>query len=466
MRVGISSFGSWMIGVGSIIGSIAWLIHGPMIARAGTLASALAWIAAGLLTLPLALILMELASMFPTAGGPYVYKYYALKRLAPKAGELLGFLTGWLFWIDLLVGLACMSNGLTNLLSSSIWGSPTASPLWFGPVIILSLFGCTTLLNLMQVQSASRLNNVFTLLKFAMALSFGALVLFSPSASMTHVLQSASPTGNTNLFKNIASVIMLALSGYAGLEISGCTSSETTNAKKSVPAAMLITLLAIIAIYLGMCVAVGAAMPYVLNSTGTSMIVAGTNVQANCPALASYLGGPVWGTIFTACVVASIVGSGFGCLLASARLSYSMAKTGLFPAQFGELDAQTKVPKYALLFQFWCLCILGIGSNVLARTGVLPDAYTFLAETFGFIYAFIALLYGFSAVSLRYTDPYLVRTYRVGKQGNGLIWILASLTILVWGYAAFGCVQWPHQVAGGLILLAGIPIYGYYRWRR
>jgi hypothetical protein len=97
---------------------------------------------------------------------------------------------------------------------------------------------------------------------------------------------------------------------------------------------------------------------------------------------------------------------------------------------------------------------------------VLPDAYTFLAETFGFVYAFVALLYGFSAVSLRYTDPHLVRTFRVGRQGNGLMWILASLTILVWGYAAFGCVQWPHQVAGALILLAGIPIYEYYGRRR
>ncbi len=416
--------------------------------------------------MPLALILMELASMFPTAGGPYVYKYYALKRLAPKAGELVGFLTGWLFWIDLLVALACMSNGLVNLLSSSIWGSANASPLWFGPAIILALFGCITLLNLMQVQSASRLNNIFTLLKFAMALSFGALVLFSHSSSITHVLQTSSPTGSTNLFKNVGSVIMLALAGYAGIEISGCTSSETTSAQKSVPRAMFMTLLAVMFIYVAMCVAVGAAAPYVLNATKATMVVAGTNVQATCPSVAGYLGGPLWGTAFTVCVVASIVGCGFGLLLATARLGYSMAKTGLFPKQFAELDVQTKVPKYALLFQFWCLCIIGIGANLLARSGILPDAYTFLAETFGFMYAFIALLYGISAVSLRYTDPHLERTFRIGKKGNSLIWILASITILVWGYAAFGCVQWPHQLAGALILLTGIPIYAYYRWQR
>ncbi len=114
MHVDISSFAAWMLGVGSIIGSMAWLFHGPMIARAGTLPSVIAWIVAGIFMVPLALILMELASMFPTAGGPYIYKYYALKRLVPGMGELLGFLTGWLFWICIIGGLACMSNGLSQ----------------------------------------------------------------------------------------------------------------------------------------------------------------------------------------------------------------------------------------------------------------------------------------------------------------------------------------------------------------
>src|SRR5262249_18206795 len=149
MQVGISSFASWMLGVGAIIGSMAWLFHGHMIARAGTLASAIAWVAAAIFTVPLALILMELASMFPTAGGPYVLKCYAFKRLIPRTGEMLGFLTGWLFWICILEALACMSNGLVNLLSSTFWGSANASPLWFGPLVILALFGVTTYLNLL-----------------------------------------------------------------------------------------------------------------------------------------------------------------------------------------------------------------------------------------------------------------------------------------------------------------------------
>ncbi len=75
LKVGITAFGAWMVGVGSIIGSMAWLMHGPMLARAGTLPCILAWTIAAIATIPLAMILMELSSMFPDAGGPYVYKY-------------------------------------------------------------------------------------------------------------------------------------------------------------------------------------------------------------------------------------------------------------------------------------------------------------------------------------------------------------------------------------------------------
>lgn len=470
MQVGFSSFASIMLGIGSIIGSMAWLFHGPMIARAGTLASAIAWIIAALCTLPLCLIVMELASMFPAAGGPYVYKYYALKRLNPNLGELFGFLTGWLFWVGWIVALACMSNGLVNMLSSSIWGSAHTSPIWFGPVIIVALFGFNTVANFQSVDKSAGINNLFSLLKFAMAIAFIALVFFSPSSSIPRVFAIASPSGTTDIIKNVLSVIMFALSGYAGLEMTGCTSSETKNPQKTVPLAMILTLVAVATFYTSMSVSISAAAPYVMTANKSNMIIAGTHaagsdILATCPAVAGYLGGQIWGIVFTACVVASIVGCGFGNLLGLSRVGYSMAKTGLFPVQFAELDEHTKVPKYSLIFQFWCLCIIGIGANLLSASGVFPDAYTFLAETFGVIYAFVAMLYGVCAIILRYTDPLMPRPFRVGKQGNMLLWYLAIFTTAVWGYASFGCTSISNQLAALLIFLAGIPIYSFYRLR-
>lgn len=466
LRVGISAFGAWMLGIGSIIGSMAWLIHSPMLARAGSVATMTAWLIAGLMSVPLALILMELSSMFPAAGGPYVYKYYALKRLIPGSGELFGFLTGWLFWIAIIVGLACMSNGLVNMLSSVIFGAASASPLWFGPVVILALFGSTTALNLFSVQRCSKINSALTLLKIAMALAFVAIVFTSRHWSLQNIMQFASPSGSTNFAANVSSVLMIALVGFGFLEMVACTSSETVDARKSIPRAMMLTLLSVTAVYIAMCFCVSISSTFSLTADGAGLVASGTKAQATCPGLIGLICGPFWGHVFTACVVASIGGCSFSALMGNARISYTMSTTRLFPSQFAELDAQSRVPRYALWFQFWAVSLIGVGGNLASRSGVFPDAYTFLGETFGFMYAFVVMLYGICVLSLRYTDPEMQRGFRVGKKGNGLLWLLAVPTISLWAYAAFGCIAWPQQVAGAVILLSGAPIYLYYKGRR
>ncbi len=466
MQVGISSFGAWMLGVGANIGSMAFLFHAPMIAMAGPLASVSAWVLAAALSIPLALILAELASMFPTAGGPYVYKYVALKRLIPGMGELLGFLTGWIFWIYLMVGYACMSNGLANLLSTTIWGGAQSSPLWFGPLAIAALFAGTTGLNLMQVRYAARVNSVFTLLKLGVALAFGALAFAQPGSSLANLMQTQSPGGSDNFLGNIMCVLPFALAGFSGIEMAGCVASETADARRSVPRAIVMTVLTVAVVYVGMCVAVGVVSPYVLNSDGSLAVIQQTGTVATAPALAGFLGGPLWGAIVTAGVVLSITSCGFSGLLSAARTSFSMAETGLFPKHFSKLNPVTRVPQYSLVFQFVFLTAIGVGANLLSRTGAVADAYTFLGGTCGFIYAVLAMLYGVCLIGLRYTDPQVARPFRIGRSGNALAWLVAIGSAAVYACIAFFCTNWSYQVAGLAFLVLGVPVYGFYRWRR
>ncbi len=465
MQIGIGAFGAWALGVSSNIGSMAFLFHGCMIASGGPLASVLAWTIAACMALPLALVLAELSSMFPSAGGPYVYKYFALKRLVPGMGECLGFLTGWIFFVYLISGYACMSNGLVNMLSNAIWGAPQASPLWFGPAVIISLFGSLTGLNLMQVREASRLNNVFTLLKVAAVLAFIGLALNCQTMSFTNILSVSNLSGGSNLFANIAVVLPLAMAGFSGIEMVGCTASETKDARKSVPSAILRTVLTIAMIYITMCVATSIITPYALSADKTMAVVPGTHVIATAPALAEFLGGKAWGLALTIGVIMSIFSCGFCGLLAAARTSMSMAQTGLFPAQFAKLDSRTRVPKYALIFQLVLLCATGCGAFLLARLGVVPDAYSFLGGACGFIYGVLAMLYGVCLIGLRYTDPTMPRPFRLGRSGNAVAWLFALGSFAVFGFVAFGCSQLSHEIAGLVLLLSGLPIYGYYRWR-
>ena len=104
-------------------------------------------------------------------------------------------------------------------------------------------------------------------------------------------------------------------------------------------------------------------------------------------------------------------------MLAGARTSLSMAETGLFPKQFAQLNPRTKVPQYALIFQAVFMAGIGIASFVLARTGIVPDAYSFLGAACGFLYGILAMLYGVCLLGLRYTDPDIARPFRAANLG-------------------------------------------------
>lgn len=465
LKVEISPFSAWMVGVGCLIGSMAWLIHPAMLARGGVIATLLAWLIAAIVTLPLALILMELSSMFPSAGGPYIYKYYALKRLIPHEGELVGFLCGWLFWISNTVGLACIANGVCNLTSLLLYGGAQLSPIWFGPVVIICFFGSITLLNLLPAGKATRLNDVFTLIKLLMAIGFVGLVFVKAQHPVENFLLNADLKALTleSLSQKLASISMLALAGYSFIEATGCISFETKDARRSVPRALILTLATVTIIYISIALAISSGALLSLSPDGATVLVNKTNLEANCSGITSYLAGSFFGQLFVWLVILSIFACGFAAVMGLARVSYSMAQTRLFPAQFAKLDSKTGVPRYALNFQLICLLTIALGSNLLTKTGAISDAYTFLVETFGFMYAFVAIFYGVCIVSLRYTDPQMLRPFKIGKNGNALVICLAIIVVAIWGYSALFCVNWKHQIAGLLAWLLGIPVFKYYR---
>lgn len=449
LHVGISGFGSWMLGVGTIIGSMAWLFHAPMIARGGTLASIAAFIIGALVSIPLAIVLSELSRLVPSAGGPYVYKYLAFKKLFPRAGDFLGFSSGWLFWVALVAGYACMANGFSNLLATTIWDSTAAAPLWFGPLCIASMFIVATLMNSLNVGRVAAINNIFTLLKFMLAAGFVALVWNSNHFDVTRLMQTTNLAGDGNFLTNLSGVLIFGIAAYSGLELSACASSETSEAQRNVPRAILLTLVSVAAIYVAMSVAVGGSANFVCTADGAAAIVKSTSTPATCPGIAGYLGGPWLGALFTVGVIASIIGCAIGGLLSCARIIFAIAKTGLFPNQLAKVNA-SKVPVNALWFQCIVMTMVGIAANLLSRCGLFPDAYTFLAEVFAFLYSFLAIFYGVSLLVLRRGEPSNSTLRQV---------VPACAVIAIYFGLAFFCVNVIHQVCALALLLLGLPVH-------
>jgi APA family basic amino acid/polyamine antiporter len=292
-----------------------------------------------------------------------------------------------------------------------------------------------------------------------MAIGFVALIACSGKWSLAHMVftterESINPAG-------VGSVLMLALTGFTFLEISGCTSAETYDAASAVPKAMIMTLGTGTLIFALICFCIAGLPDIVVDASSKTMIIAGTPWEANCPGLVRYLLGPLGGWAFFAGVVLSIVGGTFGALLALARVGYSMSINGLFPKQFSITSADG-VPVYALWFQVICVTTIAMLTLVCSRVGLFGNAYIFLGETFGFMYALIGMLYAVCFLSLRYTDAQMPRPFKVGKSIYSA-WLVALVTVSIWGYAAFFCVQPVHQITGVLIALSGVPIYFFYK---
>lgn len=452
LKVGISAFGSYMLGVGTLIGSMAWLIHGTMIERAGALPSIAAWILGAVTMLPLALVIAELASIYPFAGGPYVYKVEAFKLIMPhKDASLFGFLSGWLYWIAMMTGLAFMTNGLSDLLSQ--WFLKGEESSWLCFLVSFALLVLATLINLTRVSTSSRVVNLLTIFKFFMAFFFLFLVISAQGPSPDNLLHNTKASDPISFLQEMNKVLLLCAVAYSGLEVVSCTASETDGASRSVPAAILKTLFTVAAFYIFLAFAVGISM----NFSGPEAALRPD--QATCPAVLGVLCGPLWGSIMGAFVIVSIFSCSVGAVMSNARVSYSMAKSGVFPRVFSDVNASAGVPVYSLWFQLLFVSLIALISRLAYMNGLTGNAYAFLGEVYGVLYSFLAAMYGVSLLILRFKAPQLKRPFRIGRSGNVLAVFVSILVFLIFGYLCLFCAHWTHQLTGLILLLSGIPVY-------
>src|SRR5450432_612190 len=107
----IGLFDGTMIVVGSMIGSGIFIVSADIARQTGSAGGLLlTWIVTGLLTISAALSYGELASLFPRAGGQYIY-------LREAYSPLWGFLYGWTLFLVIQTGtIAAVAVGFARYL--------------------------------------------------------------------------------------------------------------------------------------------------------------------------------------------------------------------------------------------------------------------------------------------------------------------------------------------------------------
>jgi len=481
----IGLFDGTMIVVGSMIGSGIFIVAADISRQTGSAGGLLlTWILTGLLTISAALSYGELAALFPHAGGQYVY-------LREAYSPLWGFLYGWTLFLVIQTGtIAAVAVGfaryvgvLVPSISPNVWivhpialGSKYAISLSVQQLVGVLMIVFLTFINTLGVRLGKLIQNIFTSAKTLSLLGLIFLGIFvgrnagaiTENFNQLWTIRNAQPIEpGANFLRSFVPTITAA-GGAFGLLVAygvaqvgslfsadawnniGFTAAEVKNPKRDVALSMAFGTIIVITLYCLANLAYLCTLPLVQIQTAPDDRVASAALNA--------IFGPTGAMIMAVAIIISTFGCNNGLILAGARVSYAMAKDGLFFRSTGTLNSRG-VPGTALVYQGIWIAVL-----ILLRTRHVDAAG---AVTYGNLYSdlldyvvFSVLIFYVLTIAgifvLRAKRPTAERPYRAfGYPFVPSLYIVAALAIMFVLLLYRTQTAWP----GLVIVLLGVPVY-------
>ena len=338
----IGTLAAGFLVLNGIIGAGIFGLPGRLMEVAGSFSPWL-FIIFGILIITVVWSFAAISSYFSSTGGPIVYVSNAF-------GPLIGFQTGWLFYVGRLAAFAANLNLLFDY-AAFVWGG--ASVWLIRSIMIFIVIGGLTIINILGIKKAVQAINVLTFLKLVPILLM--ILLGLQYLTPDNLLPPELPK-----FDDAGAVILLIFFAFTGFESVLASAGETKNPQKSIPRALISVFIVVTVIYfLLQLVYVTVAPPI--------------NDSAPLIGLGTSLIGPIGGTIIVFTAIFSILGNVAGITIFGSRSSFAMAHYGALPMWFGRVHEKYSTPSNSLLFQAVFVYILAISGTFvyLAIAGTL-----------------------------------------------------------------------------------------------
>ena len=445
--------------IGSMIGSGIFLVS----AQTARLVQSpclflLIWVLASLMTILAATCTGELASLFPKAGGQYVY-------LKNAYNNLVAFLYGWTLFSVIQTGtIAAVAVAFAKFLSvfipclstSNIIFSIFNFPISSLQLVAVGLICLLTLNNCLGINAAKFIQNFFTLLKLISLVGIILLgvSIFNRASGLTYNLSHFfdMPTichSNTGFF------ILTALAGIIGPLFSmdawnnvTFTSEEVINPEITLPKSLFIGTCVVCTLYILINVIYLVVLPLHGSPHGTDIISCGIQYATEdrvATAVLEVILGKIGVYIMAAAIMISTFGGLNSLILAAPRVYYAMAEDGLFFKFASKIHPKSKVPVMGLVLQ-------GIWASLLTFSG----SYSNLLEYVIFATLFFYILTIGSVFLFRQKFSDRPRLFKVPFYPvTPALYIVLALTIMV----AEVVVSPNYCLASVLIVISGLPAY-------
>jgi APA family basic amino acid/polyamine antiporter len=429
--------------VGTIIGSGIFLVPAEMMQAVGSARLVyLAWVVGGLLSFFGALTYAELGAMKPQAGGEYVY-------VRDGYGPLGGFLYAWTwFLIAKPASVATVVTGLVRILgtfsffsffSNNLISAPLA--VTWGQMFAIAAAILISVLNYLGVKKAGEFQLVFTLLKVAIILGI-VVVCFSG-------IGSASGRGWSNFAGTFAgakggiagfmAALVAALWAYDGWNDLNMVAGEVRHPERNIPIALIAGVATVGVLY----VLVNAGVQYVLPANA---IAASPRPASDAVALVM---GRLGASIVSAGMALSMLVTLNGTIMSGARVPYAVARDGYFFRALAEVHPRFHTPSVAIAVQaVLSILLLLVGANFRQLFSL-----AIFAEWLFYMIA------GSTIFIFRWRDPQAKRPYRMwGYPFVPAVFVAVAAALLCYTFKN----DWPNSGYGLLVILAGIPVFGYF----
>ena len=435
--------------VGTIIGSGIFLVPAEMMQAVGSAKLVyLAWLVGGLLSFFGALTYAELGAMKPQAGGEYVY-------VRDAYGPLGGFLYGWTwFVIAKPASVATVATGLVRILgtfslfsffSTNIFqanlDSRTIAVTW-GQIFAVTAAILISVLNYRGVKKAGEFQLVFTVLKVAIILGI-VVVCFSGAGNVAgrgwHNF-AGTFTGAKGGVAGFMAALVAALWAYDGWNDLNMVAGEVKQPERNIPIALIAGVATVGVLY----VLVNAGVQYVLPA---SAIAASERPASDAVALVM---GHMGAAIVSAGMAVSMLVTLNGTIMSGARVPFAVARDGYFFRSLAEVHPRFHTPSAAIVVQ----AILSIVLLLLGGNFRQLFSLAIFAEWLFYMIA------GSTIFVFRWRDPNAARPYRVfGYPFVPALFIVVAAILLYYTFRE----DWPNSFYGLLVILAGVPVFWWFR---
>jgi len=398
------------IGLGSMLSAGIFVLSTSAVERVGPAAS-ISFILAGLVCLPTALILSELATGIPKAGGSFTF---ISRAFGPLAGSIIGPGN----WLGLTFFVAFNLNAFGHYLSYFIPIHQLLAAIIMGILL--------TVLNYYGARITGLLQKYIVIFLIITLIFFIYLGFFKIDIDL---YKPFTPYG----WGVVIGIIGLIIVSFASFETISTIAEEIKNPGRNIPLAIVGSLIVVMILYGLILLVITGVLPY--NTIG--------NIKDPIVEVASKLIGKLGKSFLSVAALLATASSANAAIIASSRINYALGRDKILPSWFSYIHPKYITPSNSILLTG----ILSIILSLTSKIEVLAEVTSTL-----FMISFIMLnlsLIIFRRANLNWYKPIFYAPFYPWLSLSGAFLSLFVLTMM----------NNSSKIIGFSIILGGIILY-------